>query len=573
MRRPVTRQPSTLPEALERAAREHPDRGVAIFDARGKNAERRTYPQFLACARRSAARLSALGVRPRDRVLVLLPTSWEWMEAWFGALFAGAWPVAMSAGGPMGAAEVMLDTTDRVVERVGATRVVAAAGFCAQAGAAGYPWAGDAVTPEGLAAVDAPAGFEGHRPAPDDVAFLQLTSGSTGLPRAVMIPHRAAVHNAVASSEAIGAPHGAPAHHWADAMVSWLPVYHDMGLIGCLMLPMLTGLDTWLLRPTTFLARPRLWLEQLARHGTTFVPSPNFGYQLCVERVDPNELEGVDLSHWQVALTGAEMVRRETTDAFARAFGPLGFSPTAFRPCYGLAEATLAVTFDQRGEGVRSLPAPVDADAGLSLAEVVCTGAPIRDTRLRIVAPDGSSLSEGQVGEVTVHGPGVFAGYFNDPDATAADLRDGWLHTGDLGFLAEGELYLTGRTKDVLIVHGHNLMPDELERLADAVTGGGGLVRSAAFSVARGASGEQPVLVVETSDADPAVLPTLEQEIRVRVGRGLGLPLADVVFVRRGRIPRTTSGKMQRQEVRRRYLDGSLERLLPAPPGEASGPS
>jgi acyl-CoA synthetase (AMP-forming)/AMP-acid ligase II len=159
----------------------------------------------------------------------------------------------------------------------------------------------------------------------------------------------------------------------------------------------------------------------------------------------------------------------------------------------------------------------------------------------------------------------VFRGYYNDPDATAASLRDGWFSTGDLGFLAAGELYLTGRTKDLLIVHGHNIMPDEIERLADSVTGGGGLLRSAAFSVARGAGGEQAVVVVETADGDPARLAEIGREIRVRIGRTMGLPLADLVFVRRGRIPRTTSGKMQRGELRQRYLDGTLERLQDGP--------
>jgi acyl-CoA synthetase (AMP-forming)/AMP-acid ligase II len=331
-----------------------------------------------------------------------------------------------------------------------------------------------------------------------------------------------------------------------------------MGLIGCLMLPMLYGLDSWLLRPTTFLARPTLWLQELGRRGTTFTPAPNFGYQLCVERIRDGALDGVDLSGWRAALTGAEMVRPETCRAFAERFAAAGFRPEAFRPCYGLAEATLAVTFDVDGQGVRTLAAPAGTDAGMQLAEVVSTGRPVADTQVRILAPDGRPAGEDLIGEVAISGPGVFAGYYRDPEATAETLTDGWFRTGDLGFMHAGELYLTGRIKDVLIVHGHNLMPDDLERIADAVTGGGGLARSAAFSVARGVEGEVAVLVVEVSDPDPGRLVELGREIRVRIGREIGLPLADVLFVRRGRIPRTTSGKMQRREVRRRYLEGEL---------------
>jgi acyl-CoA synthetase (AMP-forming)/AMP-acid ligase II len=334
-----------------------------------------------------------------------------------------------------------------------------------------------------------------------------------------------------------------------------------MGLIGCLMLPLLCGLDTWMLRPETFLARPRLWLEHLGSHGGSFAPAPNFGYQLCVERIPADKREGLDLGAWRAALTGAEMVRPETTAAFSAAFEPHGFRPEVFRPCYGLAEGTLAVTFDVKGSGVRTLPAPRGTDAGFAMTEVVSIGVPIRDTRIRIAAPDDSDLPEGEIGEVHIKGPGVFRGYYGDPEATAATLRDGWFATGDLGFLQGGELYLTGRTKDLLIVHGHNIMPDEIERVADSVTGGGGLLRSAACSVARGAAGEQAVVVVEIADSDPERLAEIGREIRIRIGRAMGLPLADLAFVRRGRIPRTTSGKMQRGELRQRYLDGTLERL------------
>ncbi len=549
----------TLPEALERAARDHPERGIGVFDGRGRNLERRTYPEVLESARRTAARFAGLGIEPGEPVIVAHPTSWAWLDAWLGALLRGALPVAASGAGAMAAAGAQLDKVDAVRTHLGARWIASSDGFRRQATEQGYEWAARYVlTPDDVEQLTAADGYSPPSRDPDGVAFLQLTSGSTGTPRAVQIPHRAAIHNPLASCEAIGAPHGAPAHRWADGMVSWLPLYHDMGLIGCLMLPVLTGLDTWLLRPQTFLARPRLWLEELGRRGTTFVPAPNFGYQLCVERIPPGQAAELDLSGWRMALTGAEMIRPETTAAFCERFGPAGFRPEAFQPCYGLAEGTLAVTFDVRGEGVRTRPAPTGADAGLALQEVVSTGAPIRDTRVRIVAPDGRDLPEDAIGEVAIAGPGVFAGYANDPEATAASLRDGWFHTGDLGFLHDGELYLTGRIKDVLIVHGHNLMPDDLERIADGVTGGGGLVRSAAFSVARGAEGEQAVLVVESAATDPEILATLGREIRVRIGRELGLPVADLVFVRRGRIPRTSSGKMQRRELRAMYLDGTL---------------
>ena len=184
-----------------------------------------------------------------------------------------------------------------------------------------------------------------------------------------------------------------------------------------------------------------------------------------------------------------------------------------------------------------------------------------RIDRVRIAAPDGSSLAPGKIGEVQVRGPSVFAGYYNDREATADTLVDGWLHTGDLGFLEGGELYLTGRTKDVLILHGHNLMPHELEWLAESAVGGGGAQRCGAFSIARGAAGEEPIVVLEVERADSETLAAIEHDVRQRIGRALSLPLADVVFVRRGKIPKTTSGKVQRRQLRQLYLDGELERL------------
>lgn len=562
MSRSIPDPPATLIAGLDTAARVFPERGIAVLDGRGRRAERRTYPDVLASARTAAGRWAALGVRPGDRVMISLPTSWPMLDAWLGALLCGALPVAVAPGGGLGGGEAQIRKIDALVERLGARFVLTSDRVPAEAARLGASHASRAALGTEAFAATAPDRFRAPDPSPEDIAFLQLTSGSTGTPRAVMIPHRAAVHNAFASDLAIGAPRGGPIHTTAESMVSWLPLHHDMGLVGCLFLSIQCGFDLWLLQPTTFLARPHLWLEQLGQHGRAFAPAPNFGYQLCVERLGPDALHGLDLSSWHDAMTGAEMIRPETVDAFCERFGPHGFRPEVFRPCFGLAEGTLAVTFDLDGRGVRTRPVPAaGADAGLGLGDVVCVGRPIDSTEVVITDVAGSALSEGEVGEVRVAGPSVFAGYWGDPEASAESLQDGWLVTGDLGFLHDGELYLTGRRKDVLILRGHNVMPHELEWMAETVTGGGGAARTGAFSVATDAQGEQAVLVVEASDRDPETLARLARDIKVRVGRELSIPLSDLVFVRRGKIPKTTSGKVQRRQLRDQYLGGELDRL------------
>jgi acyl-CoA synthetase (AMP-forming)/AMP-acid ligase II len=562
MKDPLAGAPESIPQALSKAAKDFGDRGVGVVKARGRDADWRTYRDLDEVARDRASQLAGLGVAEREPVLIALPTCWEWLENWFGVLLRGALPVASSAAGAMGAADAQLSKMKAIMDRIGARFVVASESFRRQAVENGHTWVETAVvTPEEVAAHAPVQGFAPPPAHEDDVAFLQLTSGSTGLPRAVMIRHRSAVHNPLASTEAIGAPDGEPVHYFANAMASWLPLYHDMGLVGCLLLPMLTGLDTWLLRPEAFLARPNLWLEQLGRRGVTFAPSPNFGYQLCVERLQSKSFDGLDLNGWRAAMTGAEMVRSETINAFCATFEPYGFKRETFRPCYGLAEATLSVTFDIKGQGPRTLAAPIDTQSGFELAEIVSNGVPIRDTEVSIRALNDERVEEGVVGEVWIRGPGVFAGYYRNEEATAESMREDWFATGDLGFLHDSELYLTGRSKDVLIIGGHNIMPDEIERIADAVTGGGGLMRTAAFSIARESKGEQAVLVVETTNRDPSFLAEIERDIKSKVGRALGLPVADLVFIARGKIPRTTSGKMQRGEIRQMYIDGALERL------------
>ncbi len=549
----------SLPAALTAAAKISDGR-IGILDRRGRRADVRTHAEVLAAARDSAERLTGLGVGEGDRVIVCLPTSWQWFDAWFGALLTGAVPSAIPPAlgtVPEAAAAARIE---QAVGLIGA-RLVVGGRWLEATQAAERPglYGAQALTPRELASAAATS-FAAPRAEVGELAFLQFTSGSTGRPRAVMIPHRAALHQAYALDTVVGAPWGKRSHELFDAAVLWLPLYHDMGLLS-VVYSILNGRDLWLTPPQAFLARPQLWLDLVGSRGTTVAPAPNFGYQLCAERVAPEQAARIDLRSFQAALTGAEMVRAGTIEAFCDRFAASGFTRDRFRPCYGLAEAALAVTLDRRGEGPRTLPVPRGADAGLGLDELVGTGEPIPDTELRITAPDGSDAGAGELGEVWVKGPSVCLGYYRDPEATAEALAGDWLRTGDLGFVDRGELFIAGRLKEILIVRGQNFMPHEFERLAESATGGGGSFRSAAFAVARGPEGEELVLVAETAEKDPEVLSETAARVRSRIGLEIGLPVADVAFVRRGRIPRTTSGKVKRAEIRGLYLRGELERL------------
>lgn len=550
----------TLVEALERTARAHPDHGVAVFDNRGRRHQRYTYPQILQRALEMGARLAGLGASRGDPIIFSLGTGWDLIDLWLGALSIGALPVNIAPAMAMGTGSAQLRRLQDTAARLNCRLLIGSEALRDTVTQSGF----DALRSIATTVADVHRALPRHeavrgtRARYDDAAFLQLTSGSTGLPKAVVIPHRAALHNTRAIDRGIGAPLGGLASDLLDCSVSWLPLNHDMGLVGGLLFALTHGHDLWLISPKTFLARPETWLRELGRHGAALAPAPNFAYQTCIERVGAEQLQDADLSLWRSALIGAEMVRPETMRAFSERFASNGFNAVALQPCYGLAESTLALTFDTRGQGVRTRVLPEGAS---DLAEVACLGEPVIDTRLEIRGPDGRALPHGEIGQVFAKGPSNFAGYYNDPETSAAVLVDGWLDTGDIGFLHQGELYLTGRTKDLLIIRGQNIMPHELEWCAEAVTGGGGTVRSGAFSVQRGQEGEQAVIVAELLDPDPARIGAITRDIRVRVGRELGLPLADVVLVRRGSLPKTTSGKVQRRQLKTLYLEGRLDAL------------
>ncbi|MFT5151722.1 MAG: fatty-acyl-CoA synthase, partial [Planctomycetota bacterium] len=552
-------QPQTLIEMLVQAAEQRPDRGITLRDSRGRVSERRSWPELMQNVQVAAGKLAAAGVPRRAPVLLTLPTSFELIDLWIACLWHGALPIVSAPPVGMGAGLRELEKVAHVMKQTGADRCIGPGSVRTAALEAGFDeLATKLATTESILGLEAPVMSEPYAARPDELAFLQLTSGSTGKPRAVMITHAAAVANSCANDFAIGQPLGKRAAELYDAMVSWLPLHHDMGLVGGVLFCMYCGIDLELFSTRSFLARPELWLAELgkvSRGGRTLAPAPNFAYQTCVERVTPEQLGQTDLSLWGSALIGAEMVRPETVAAMIERFSGNGFNPKAVRSCYGLAEGTLSVSFDVRGEGLRTRPAPLGLSAeiggGLVGAEVASSGVAVRETRILVTRTDGTPVQDGEVGEVRAKGPGIFSGYFNDPEASAELLVDGWLRTGDLGFLHDDELYITGRSKELLILRGHNMMPHELEWHADAATGGGGTSRSGAFSIAQSGQGEQAVLVVETSEKDAGVLAAIEREIRVKLGRELGLTLADFCFVRRGRIPKTTSGKVRRGELRR----------------------
>jgi acyl-CoA synthetase (AMP-forming)/AMP-acid ligase II len=382
---------------------------------------------------------------------------------------------------------------------------------------------------------------------PEDLAFLQYTSGSTGNPRGVMLTHRNVVSTCHFMAEAAGLTS-------ADRVVSWLPLYHDMGLIGCALTPPLTATPLWLLPPD--LRNPRQWLELITEVRATFTVSPDFGYRNCVRNI--RDTSGLDLTSLKAALSGAEPVRPSTVQAFERHFD----LPNVISPCYGLAEATLAVAIWPRATPLKLDPS----------GRFVSVGPPCRGVSVRIVprADDGPpvELPPHVEGEICVKSPGVMKGYYGNPEATARVLsEDGWLRTGDLGFLdPDGLLYVSGRIKDLMILGGENVVPADIEEVVDAMAG----VRySAAVGVESERTGTQRLHVVaEVRDesAPREQLHALVRETVHRVHERRGHRPARVLLVRSGTIPKTSSGKIQRSRLAQMIEDGSLrDRLIYEP--------
>jgi acyl-CoA synthetase (AMP-forming)/AMP-acid ligase II len=534
----------TLLGSLDRAAAHRPEYRVGFLD-RAEREPGLTWSEVRERALAVAGALVARGVSPGDVVGVVLPTGPEFFAAFFGALAAGAAPAPLEPSPRLGHLD---DYHERTTARLAAAGARLLVTDIASAPALEAPRARVGPAPE-VVVIDSLAGPAFLHPArPGERALVQFSSGATGDPKAVPLTHANLITNVRAIRRFL-VGEGAPL---VPHTVSWLPLHHDMGLVGAVLTALDHPASITLLPPDLFASRPALWLRAIARHRASVSAAPDFGYAWCVERVRDEEMEGHDLSGWCRALDGAETVSAATLRRFAARFARFGFRAEAFTPVYGLAEAALAVTAAAPGGALKSvrldraalaLGRVVEAADGL---EVVSVGRPLDGVEVR--AP------EGRVGPVLVRGASVMRGYLGGREADGGLLDGGWLDTGDLGFLRGGELHLCGRTRDLVILRGRNHPPQEFEQPLEAVEGlrpGG----CAAFGHHPGDDGAERLVILVEARAPAA---DLGERCRSAVLRATGIDPAAVVFVAPGRLPRTSSGKVRRGEARRRWLDGTL---------------
>ena len=544
---------ATVNEALAAAART--SLGLVFVDA-SERETRLSWAEVYQRARHTAAGLRRLGVAPGERVALLLPTSPGFMDAFFGTLLAGAVPVPLYPPVRLGRLEEYHRSTARMLEVSGAALVLTDGKVRLLLGAsvaAARPRLG-CHTVEEVARGDEDGEVPGS---PEALALIQFSSGSTVDPKPVALRHSHLVAQLAALEAELPKPEDR-----APVGVSWLPLYHDMGLIGCLLSAVYYPGGMVLIPPEVFLARPALWLRALSRHRAFVSPAPNFAYGLCLKRVKDADLEGVDLSGWRHALNGAEPVSVETLRRFSERFSRWGFQPGSLRPVYGMSEASLAVTFPPAGRGPRALG--VDSRVLATerrvvdgSREVVSVGRPVPGFEVCVRDELGHTLEERRVGRVFVRGPSVMAGYFGHPQATASALdAEGWLDTGDMGFEADGELFLTGRAKDLVIIRGANHAPQEFEECLEGVEG---LRTGCSVALGFTPEGEQDEALLILAEHAPGERGEgLEERVREAVLAGTGVRPHTVAVLEPGTLPRTSSGKLRRSEALRRYLAGEL---------------
>jgi 1-acyl-sn-glycerol-3-phosphate acyltransferase len=550
----------TLAEVLQWHLARHPDRlHLVLQDDQGRE-QTVSYAQLDGEARAIAAGLHERGLEPGHAVAIMLPTSAEYFHSFLGVLLAGGIPVPIYP--PARASQIeehvrrhigilsnalteFLITVSQakpvvllLKPRVATLRSVVTPQELARPGASGTP----------------------YKPKPSDIAMLQYTSGSTGNPKGVILTHENLLTNILAMGRALRVTPN-------DVFVSWLPLYHDMGLIGVWMGSLIYGFKCPVMSPLTFLARPDRWLWSIHRHGGTLSAGPNFAYELCLRKVQDSDIQGLDLSSWRFAFNGAEPVSPETIDAFIERFARYGFKPGAMAPVYGLAEATLGLAFPPPGRGPKvdrverdsftrgGRAVPASESASNALAFVAC-GLPLPGHQIRIVDASDRELGEREEGHIQFNGPSATSGYFRNPEDTRRLLHGQWVDTGDYGYIAEGEIYITGRVKDVIIHAGRNIYPYELEEAVSELEG----IRKGCVAVfgAKDArfGTERIVVLAETREKDPARREQLQVRINELAVSLIGMPVDDIVLASPHTVLKTSSGKIRRAASRELYERG-----------------
>ena len=551
---------ATLTEALDYAAQG--ETGSNFYTGRGAIYASLSYRELREEAIELAHKLLGLGLEKGERVALVAETNPDFIRFFYACQYAGLIPVALPASVKVGAHCAYVAQLKRLLEASDAAVGVASEGY--------LPFLQEASEGLSMRMVDAPEAFHAlpadeqplQEAQPEDISYIQYTSGSTRFPRGVVIKH----HTALANLQGI-ISHGLKMNA-EDRMMSWLPFYHDMGLVGFVLVPMAAQVSVDYLDTREFAMRPRQWLSLMTQTRATISFAPSFGYDLCARRVRANDIETYDLSNWRVAGIGAEMIRPQTLEYFAEMMEPCGFDRRAFLACYGMAECTLGISFsplwtgftthhidsDRLSDNHEAVLMDVDDTQGRGRHFVNC-GVPLPNFEVEI-RDDGKVLDDWQSGVIYLRGPSVMSGYFNLPEESNHALcEDGWLNTGDIGYLVDGVLTITGRKKDLIIIHGRNIWPQDLEHVAETqpeVRAGDAV----AFSAPDGEGEEMCVLMVQCRERDPNKRNNLIRRLTALVRMEMSLDCF-VQLVPNRALPRTSSGKLSRAKTRLDFINAN----------------
>ncbi|QGY79164.1 fatty acyl-AMP ligase [Sphingorhabdus lacus] len=549
---------ATLGEALDYAALGQ--RGLNFHDMRGRLARPYPFSEMRADALDMAYRLISHGIVKGDRVALVAETGTQFASLFFGCIYAGAWPVPLPLPTSFGGKESYVDQLSVQLKSCDPKilfyppELADMAGDAARAcGVEGLDW--DSFADRIPLKADLPSADT------DEICYLQYSSGSTRFPHGVAVTHKALLNNLSAHS------HGMQVNEH-DRCVSWLPWYHDMGLVGCFLSPVANQVSTDYMKTEDFARRPLAWLDVIsAADGTVISYSPTFGYDICARRISSQSHvnDRFDLSKWRLAGNGADMIRPDVMQSFVDAFSDAGFKASSFLPSYGLAETTLAVSIMPPGEGIQVelveetelTGHPGAADRPVRYRAIVNCGKAVKDMTIEIRDENGTPLSDRVIGKVWCSGPSLMKEYFRDPESTNACLIDGWLDTGDMGYMSNGYIYIVGRAKDMIIINGKNHWPQDIEWAVEQLPGfkAGDI---AAFSVTTPGGEEAPAVLVQCRTTDEVERAKLREQIRDKVRSVTGMNCV-VELVPPRTLPRTSSGKMSRAKARNLYLSGEIQ--------------